>query len=229
MARPWPRGLKAVIFDLDGTLLDTAPEFIAVVHRLCQEHELERLPEALIRSKVSHGARALVTLSLGIQPEDPGFEEKRLRLLEIYSGQLGSATQPYAGIEELLLSLAGAGLPWGISTNKPSTYTYPLLDSMALNPAPGSVVCGDEVSQPKPHPESLYLNCRHLGCEPQAAIYVGDHPRDIEAGRAAGMRTIAAAYGYIDHDDDPARWGADAIAHSPFELAELMMDLGARQ
>ena len=217
--------LKAVIFDLDGTLLDTAPEFITVVHQLREEHDMERLPEAFIRSRVSHGARALVTLSLGLQPEDDGFEAKRLRLLEIYAGILGTATRPYDGIEELLLRLADEAIAWGISTNKPSAYTYPLLETIKLRPAPVSVVCGDEVNNPKPHPEALYLNCEHLGCNPDEVIYIGDHKRDIEAGRAAGMRTIAAAYGYIEADDDPADWGADSIAHSPLELAQRIIDL----
>jgi 2-phosphoglycolate phosphatase len=217
--------LKAVVFDLDGTLLDTAPEFIAVVHQLRQEHGMDRLPEERIRSRVSHGARALVTLSLGLQPEDEGFEEKRVRLLDIYSGVLGTSTRPYSGIEDLLALLTSRGMGWGISTNKPSTYTYPLLEAIALQPAPGSVVCGDEVDQPKPHPQSLYLNCEHLDCEPGEVIYVGDHQRDIEAGRAAGMRTIAAAYGYIDEDEKPDDWGADAIAQRPEDLARIIIEL----
>ena len=220
--------LKAVVFDLDGTLLDTAPEFIVVLHQLREEHAMERLPEECIRSKVSHGARALVTLSLGLQPGDEGFEEKRVRLLEIYSGVLGTATRPYSGIEDLLAALTSEGLDWGISTNKPSAYTYPLLEAIALQPPPRSVVCGDEVANPKPHPQSLYLNCEHLGCKPDEVIYIGDHQRDIEAGRAAGMRTIAAAYGYIDEDDKPGEWGADAIAQRPEDLAQLIIELSTK-
>jgi phosphoglycolate phosphatase len=217
--------LKAVVFDLDGTLLDTAPEFITVLHQLRAEHQLPPLSEGSIRSKVSHGARALVTLSLGLQPEDTGFEEKRLRLLDIYASILGTATRPYQGIEALLSGLGEAGITWGISTNKPSLYTLPLLATQALHPAPASVVCGDQVGNPKPHPEPLYLNCEQLGCDPSEAIYIGDHQRDIEAGRAAGMRTIAAAYGYIEADDNPAHWGADAVAQEPCELAQLILDL----
>ena len=117
--------LKAVVFDLDGTLLDTAPEFITVIHQLRAEHELPPMPEDAIRSHVSHGARALVTLSLGLQPDHASFEEKRLRLLEIYTGVLGTATRPYPGIVQLLLDLAAAKIRWGISTNKPSQYTLP--------------------------------------------------------------------------------------------------------
>ncbi len=214
--------LRAVVFDLDGTLIDTAPEFITVLHQLREEHDMERLPEEWIRRKVSHGARALVTLSLGLQQEDAGFEDKRLRLLDIYQGVLGSAATPYGGIPELVAELVDAGIGWGISTNKPSAYTYPLLERIDLRPAPTSVVCADEVANPKPHPEPLLRNAAELGCAPGEVIYVGDHERDIEAGRAAGMRTIAAAYGYIDTEDDPARWGADAVAHSAAELAPLI-------
>jgi 2-phosphoglycolate phosphatase len=217
--------LKAVVFDLDGTLLDTAPEFVTVLHRLRAEHDLPPLPEEFIRSKVSHGARALVTLALGLQPQDSGFEDKRLRLLEIYTSILGTATHPYPGIEQLLLDLDAAGIAWGISTNKPSQYTMPLLEAVSLQPSPASVVCGDQVDNPKPHPEPLHLNCQQLGCAAHETIYIGDHPRDIDAGRAAGMRTIAAAYGYIEAGEVPADWGADAVAQQPQELAQIIIDL----
>jgi phosphoglycolate phosphatase len=217
--------LKAVVFDLDGTLLDTAPEFIQVVHQLRDEHGLPRLSEDLIRSYVSNGARALVTLTLGIQQEDEGFEDKRLRLLEIYADILGSATLVYAGIEDLLAQLAAANISWGISTNKPSAYAQPLLQAMNLQPPHQSLVCPDDVEQPKPHPEPLLLNCVHLRCRPEQVIYIGDHLRDIEAGRAAGMTTIAAAYGYIEAGEDPNSWGADAIVHDSRELAAAIAKL----
>ncbi len=217
--------LKAVIFDLDGTLLDTAPEFIQVVHQLRDEHGMPRLPDELIRSYVSNGARALVTLTLGLQRDDEGFEDKRLRLLEIYAEVLGSATLVYDGIEELLNDLAAANIAWGISTNKPSAYAQPLLQTMNLQPPHSSLVCPDDVSQPKPHPEPLLLNCQHLNCRPEEVIYIGDHARDIDAGRAAGMATIAAAYGYLEAGEDPTSWGADAIVHDSRELASAIAQL----
>lgn len=214
--------LKAVIFDLDGTLLDTAPEFVEVVHQLRDEHGLDRLENTLIRSQVSNGARALVTLALGLAEEAPQFESKRLRLLEIYQGLLGSAASLFPGLQDLLEELEGAGIHWGISTNKPSYLTEILLERLQLDPAPGSVVCADQVSHPKPHPEPLYLNCRQLDCQPHEVIYVGDHLRDIQAGRNAGMYTIAAGYGYIEDGDEPGGWGADAtVAHSAELRAEL--------
>ena len=211
--------LQAVVFDLDGTLLDTASEFIEVVHALRAEHGLDRLDEDLIRSQVSNGARALVKLALGLAEGEPGFEEKRLRLLEIYRGVLGSSAAPYPGIPELLCELEAAGVAWGISTNKPAALTGVLLERVALQPAPGSVVCADQVKNPKPHPEPLLLNCVQLGCEPRYTVYVGDHLRDIQAGRGAGMYTIAAGYGYIVAGDDPTSWGADDLAASGPEVA----------
>ena len=218
----FPPRLKAVVFDLDGTLLDTAPEFIAVVQQLRREHQLQPLDPQLIRAHVSDGARAMVSLALDMSPEHEAFESNRLRFLDIYQALLGTATRPYPGIVELLARLQAAGIAWGVSTNKPSYLTLPLMDSLALQPSPASIVCADQVSQPKPHPEPLLLNCRQLQCDPGEAIYIGDHLRDIEAGRNAGIYTIAAAYGYIHHDDDPDSWGADAIARGGEELAALI-------
>lgn len=218
-----PNNLKAVIFDLDGTLVDTAQEFVVVVQTLRAEHGLGKIDEALIRSNVSNGARALVTLALDITEEDAVFEEKRLRLLEIYSTVLGDSAKPYPGIEDLLQQLADRGIRWGISTNKPKAYAEPLLERLAIKPDPGSVVCPDDVTHRKPHPEPLYLNCKQLECAPHEAIYIGDHIRDIEAGRRAGIYTIAAAYGYIEAHDDAANWNADATVLHSTQLAALII------
>jgi N-acetyl-D-muramate 6-phosphate phosphatase len=215
--------LEAVIFDLDGTLVDTASEFVVVVQALRAEHDLPPLPAERIRASVSNGARALTRLALDIAEETPEFEPKRLRLLELYSEVLGTTAQPYPGIPALLQALAERGIGWGIATNKPSAYTLPLLQRLDLRPAPGSVVCPDDVTQRKPHPESLYLNCRQLGCSPAGAVYVGDHRRDIEAGRRAGMHTIAALYGYIEAGDDPASWGAHQAVQCSTELQGLLL------
>ena len=218
-----PEQLRAVIFDLDGTLVDTADEFVVVVQALRAEHDLPPLEPRRIRASVSNGARALVTLSLGIAEEEPGFEAQRLRLLELYSEVLGTVARPYPGIEALLLELDRRALPWGIATNKPRQYTEPLLAGLALQPPPASVVCSDDVAERKPHPESLYLNCRELGCPPTAVIYVGDHRRDIEAGLRAGMYTVAATYGYIEPGDNPATWGAHASAECSTGLQDLIL------
>ena len=222
----FPGTLKAVIFDLDGTLIDTADEFVPVVQALRAEHGHEAMNPERIRASVSNGARALVSLGLGIEEDAPEFESKRLRLLELYSEVLGTLASTYPGIDTLLAQLQSRGIAWGISTNKPRAYTEPLLQRLAISPAPGSVVCPDDVKHRKPHPESLYLNCLQLDCSPFNAIYVGDHQRDIEAGRRAGMYTIAAGYGYIEPDDDPLAWGANTHARCSTDLQALI--LGSR-
>jgi 2-phosphoglycolate phosphatase len=219
----FPQKLRAVIFDLDGTLVDTADEFIPVVQTLRAEHGREAMDPQRIRASVSNGARALVSLGLDLQEHEPGFESKRLRLLELYAEVLGTLATPYPGITSLLGQLHERGIAWGISTNKPRAFTAPLLERLAIQPPPGSVVCPEDVGNRKPHPESLYRNCLDLNCAPHEAIYIGDHARDIEAGRRAGMYTIAAAYGYIEPDDDPLSWGASAHAHSSHELLDLIL------
>jgi 2-phosphoglycolate phosphatase len=218
-----PTTLRAVIFDLDGTLVDTADEFIPVVQQLRAEHGRDAMDPNRIRASVSHGARALVSLALDMLESEPGFENKRLRLLELYSQVLGTMASPYPGIESLLGRLCERNITWGICTNKPRAYTEPLLEKLNIQPSPGSVVCPDDVTNRKPHPESLYRNCHDLSCAPHEAIYIGDHLRDIEAGRRAGMYTIAAAYGYIEEGDNPLTWGANAQATSSNALQELIL------
>ena len=219
----FPATLKAVIFDLDGTLVDTADEFVPVVQSLRAEHDLEPMDAQRIRASVSNGARALVSLGLDLPEDAPDFESKRLRLLELYSHVVGTMASPYPGIESLLARLLERGITWGISTNKPRAYTEPLLARLDIQPAPDSVVCPDDITHRKPHPESLYQNCRDLDCAPHEAIYIGDHARDIEAGRRAGMYTIAAAYGYIEQGDNPSHWGANAQAQCSNDLLKLIL------
>ncbi len=223
----FPKTLRAVLFDLDGTLVDTADEFVPVVQALRAEHGRAPMDPARIRASVSNGARALVSLGLDMPEDAPAFERNRLRLLELYSEVLGSLAAPYPGIVALLERLQERGISWGVSTNKPRAYTAPLMDKLAIQPPPGSIVCPDDITNRKPHPESLYRNCRDLGCAPHEAIYVGDHLRDIEAGRSAGMYTIAAGYGYIEPGDEPRRWGASAVARHSTDLLDLI--LGSRQ
>jgi phosphoglycolate phosphatase len=213
-----PAQPAAVIFDLDGTLIDTAAEFIVVVQALRAEHQRPPMDPDRIRASVSSGARALVALALDMDESHPDFEDKRLRLLALYSEVLGTEANLYPGIQALLETLLARDIPWGIATNKPRAYTEPLLERLALSPAPGSVTCPDDVSERKPHPEALFLNCQQLQCEAANSIYVGDHERDIEAGRRAGMYTIAATYGYIEPGDNPADWGADASVACSTEL-----------
>lgn len=224
-----PRNLKAVLFDLDGTLVDTADEFVPVVQSLRAEHGRGPMDPQRIRASVSNGARALVSLGLDMPEDSPDFEANRLRLLEMYSEVVGTMASPYPGIVLLLTRLLERGIRWGISTNKPRAYTEPLLARLNIQPAPGSVVCPEDIAHRKPHPESLYRNCRDLDCAPHEAIYIGDHFRDIEAGRRAGMYTIAAAYGYIEPGDDPQRWGANVQAQCSHDLLELILGSTAQE
>ena len=145
-----------------------------------------------------------------------------MRLLDLYAEVLGSAATLYPGIPELLQALAERNISWGVATNKPRAYAEPLLPRIGLD-CP-SLVCPDDVKDRKPHPESLYLNCRELSCSPHQAIYVGDHLRDIEAGKRAGMFTIAAAYGYIEPGDSAESWGADIIAARSEDLLQLILN-----
>jgi 2-phosphoglycolate phosphatase len=214
--------LQAVIFDLDGTLVDTADDFVPVVQQLRREYGLEPMPAERIRQSVSNGASALVTLSLSLTESDPAFPRWRERLLAVYGDILGNHAEVYPGLRELLAELEARQLGWGVATNKPRGFTLPLLERLGLTP--GSTVCPEDVSRKKPDPESLAINCAQLGCEPAASIYVGDHARDIEAGRRAGMYTVAAAYGYIEPGDDPGRWGADVIVDTPEALAGALLN-----
>ena len=218
--------LRAVLFDLDGTLVDTAGDFIPAVQTLRAEHGLAPLEARLIRSQVSNGARALVGLALDMGDDAPALEPKRRRLLELYAAVLGRHARLYPGMRELIAACERRRIAWGIVTNKPRAYTESLLATLALEP--GSTGCPDDVAQPKPHPEGLERACTQLGCAAAQAIYVGDHARDIEAGRRAGMYTIAAAYGYLEAGDTARRWGANAIARSSTAVAGLLFPPGVQ-
>jgi 2-phosphoglycolate phosphatase len=210
--------LKAVLFDLDGTLLDTAPDFASVLNGMLQRRQREPVPYSAIRQTVSHGARALVELGFGSSEGDSDFDQLLAELLEQYQANLSQDTRLFDGIEELLQLVEQRGMAWGIVTNKPARYTDALLHDLQLAQRSATTICPEQVENRKPHPESIYLACAQVGCEVNEAIYVGDHRRDIEAGINAGMQTIAAAYGYIDDQDPPQQWGADQVAHNVTEL-----------
>lgn len=214
--------IKAVLFDLDGTLLDTAPDFITTVNQLRREEQHAALPDEQIRRTVSNGARALVSMAFDIGFDHPEFPRLLDRLLVIYSGQLADRTAPFPGIPELLEELAKINMPWGIVTNKAQRFTQPIMAALNFNPAPATVICPDDVKNTKPDPEPLLLACRQLGCEPGEALYIGDHKRDVECGKRAGSPTIAAAYGYIDVADDPMTWEADHIVYKAEDLLDIV-------
>jgi N-acetyl-D-muramate 6-phosphate phosphatase len=214
MAKP----IRAVMFDLDGTLLDTAPDFIVVVNQLLAEQQRPALAAETIRAGVSNGSKALIKLAFAIDESNEQFEPLRHRLLELYLAHIAVYTIPFPGINELLDKLADNNIAWGIATNKPATYTLPLMAALDIHPAPLSVICPDHVARSKPDPESLFLASKQLGCAPDEIIYIGDHKRDIDCGKGAGSITIAAAYGYVDEGDDPANWNADYCVNHANEI-----------
>jgi N-acetyl-D-muramate 6-phosphate phosphatase len=210
--------MKAVLFDLDGTLADTALDLGAALNRLRQEHDLAPLADELIRPQASHGARGLIGLGFGLTPEDAGFEPLRQRFLDYYAQDLATRTVWFDGVAELLLALEQRGVHWGIVTNKPSRFTQPLLLQLPPASHPGVVVSGDTVGVPKPDPRPMRHAADILGVAPADCIYVGDAERDIEAGRAVGMTTLIAYWGYLGPADQPEQWGADGGIHHPLEV-----------
>jgi N-acetyl-D-muramate 6-phosphate phosphatase len=207
----------ALLLDLDGTLLDTAPDMGGALNRLLEEEGREPLPQSAIRPVVSHGAVRLVKLGFpGAEGEE--FERLRLRFLELYSQHVADLTQPFPGLVEVLDELERRGLPWGVVTNKPGWLTDPLMTRLGLFERAGCVVSGDTVAERKPHPLPLLHAAGLIRVAPEHCVYVGDAERDIQAGRAAGMRTVVAAYGYIGTDDVPENWNASGIIDHPGQL-----------
>ncbi|GMG88467.1 HAD-IA family hydrolase [Biformimicrobium ophioploci] len=214
--------LRAVLFDLDGTLFDTAPDFTVVLNEIRQQDNLPPLPESAVREVVSNGTRAMVKLGFDVNEGDAGFIELRDRFLARYLTHLAEKTVLFPGLENLIDKLAEHGIAWGIVTNKPELYTVPLMAAFDYLPTPGAVICPEHAERRKPHPDPILLACRKIGCAPEEAIYVGDHERDIAAGRAAGMPTIACTYGYLDGETAVDTWGADHIVDHGSEIWPLL-------
>lgn len=215
---------KGVLFDLDGTLLDTAPDMGRALNRLLDEQGLVALAAETIRPVVSHGSIGLLRLGFGIGPDHARFEPLRQRFLALYEDDLtGSGSALFPGMERVLTTLERRGLPWGIVTNKPEYLTRPLLALLQLDARTGCVVGGDTVARRKPDPLPLLHACGLLGIAPERCLYVGDAERDVIAGRRAGMATVIARYGYLGVDDDPEGWGADAAIDDPVALLDLLL------
>jgi phosphoglycolate phosphatase len=212
--------VSTLLFDLDGTLADTAPDLAQALNRLLEEHGREPLPFERIRNQVSNGSTAMVRLGFG---EHPRFEALRERFLELYAENLDLESRLFPGMETLLAFLERSGLQWGVVTNKPAFLTDPLMRRLGLEQRAACVVSGDTTAERKPHPEPLFHACRIAGVTPADCIYVGDAERDIEAGRAAGMDTLVALYGYIEPDLDPQDWGACALINEPREILDWML------
>ncbi len=213
---------RAVLFDLDGTLADTAPDLGGAVNRLLAEEGQPALPLALLRPHVSGGARALLRTAFALAPEDGAYAQMVARFLEHYANALCVDSRLFPGVAAMLTALGAQGVKWGIVTNKAERFARPLVEALGLQPSRGCVIGGDTAAHPKPHPAPLLLGCSLLEVEPSAAIYVGDDLRDILAGRAAGMCTITAAYGYLGGDSHYSTWQADAVIENPGDLLALL-------
>ena len=214
--------LQAVLFDLDGTLVDSAPDLGAAADQMRTERGLPSLPLADYRPMAGAGARGMLGVAFGITPDAPGFEALREEFFVRYERRMLTGTEVFDGVPELVQALRAQGLRWGVVTNKQRRFTEPLTAALPLFASAGAIVSGDSTPHAKPHPEPLLEAARRLGVPPQACIYVGDDERDIIAGRAAGMRTVAAAYGYMGVRADVTLWQADAAIHSPLDLLKLL-------
>lgn len=214
--------LRAVLFDMDGTLLDSAPDFIAVCQAMRADRGLPLIADKLIRDQVSDGARAMVAANFATTPDADGFETLRQEFLERYQSHCAVLTKPFDGMNELLDEIEQAKLIWGVATNKPLRFAEPIMQQLGLAERSAVLVCPDHVSRSKPDPEMILLACEKIGVEPAALLFVGDDERDIKAGRAAGCKTAAVTYGYIHPQDNPRNWGADAVVDHPLELRAVL-------
>lgn len=214
--------IKAVLFDMDGTLLDTAPDFIAVIQSMRADRSLPAVDEKTVRDVVSGGARAMVASAFEVDPLSDEFDPLRLDFLDRYQDHCAIHSHLFEGMEELLADLERARLTWGVVTNKPVRYAEPIMQALGLAKRSAVLVCPDHVTYSKPDPEPVLLACKQINIEPQAVIFVGDDRRDIESGRAAGTKTAAVRYGYIHPEDNPAHWGADLVVDHPLELRDAL-------
>jgi phosphoglycolate phosphatase len=211
-----------IFFDLDGTLADTAPDLVAAMNKLLLARNLEPKPYALLRPHASAGARGLLEGAFGINPDHPDFITLRDEFYGNYEKALLVESKLFDGIDHLLNQMDEARLPWGIITNKSERFTHPLADLMGLRQRAVSTVSGDTTPYSKPHPEPILHAARSSNVDPTKSIYVGDDIRDVVAGKAAGMKTVAAAYGYCGCKEPPEAWGADYVVNHPSELLQII-------
>ena len=214
--------IQAVLFDLDGTLIDSAPDLGTAADKMRVARGLPALPMARYRPMAGAGARGMIEVALGVTPEDANFDVLREEFFANYEQCMTEQTYAFPGVHQLISSLLARGLPWGVVTNKSKRFTDPLTRSMQLFESAKVVISGDTTPHAKPHPEPLFEAARRLSLDPALCLYVGDDERDIVAGRAAGMGTVAATYGYLGQKADPLQWGAHAIINFPADLLQLL-------
>jgi phosphoglycolate phosphatase len=209
------RSVQTVLFDLDGTLVDSAPDLAGAANELRQEHGHPALPYKSLRPMVGAGARGMVGLAFGVKPGDAGYEDLKARFLALYAQRLLRSTTVFEGVWPLLDRLEQHGLGWGIVTNKAYHLALAVSEGVGLHPRAGVLIGGDSTPFAKPHPEPLLEACRRLQADPTTCAYVGDDLRDIQAGRAAGMATLAAGWGYLGQGEPVHEWGADSLLEQP--------------
>jgi phosphoglycolate phosphatase len=219
---PRPLAVDAVLFDLDGTLVDTAPDLAAALNRVRADRGLEAMPLARLRPYASHGARGLLGAGMGVAPDHPEYATLRDAFLDHYASALCVQTELFAEVAAVLDALDARALSWGIVTNKAARFTVPLLDALGLSRRTAALVCGDTTPFTKPHPAPLLFAAERLGVVPRRCVYVGDAERDVAAGVAAGMPTLVARYGYLEPQDEPDGWPTDGIIDSPAALLDWL-------
>ncbi len=215
-------GLQAVLFDLDGTLLDSAPDLGSAAESLRQARGLPPLPLASYRAHAGSGARGMLRVAFDMAPDHEDYAVLRAAFLDAYAARMLELTRPFDGVPSLLEALSGARMPWGVVTNKAERLTHPIARALRLFDAAGAIVCGDTTPYSKPHPAPLLEAARRMGVDPASCVYVGDDERDIVAGRAAGMRTVVARYGYLGPGANVNAWGADAHVDAPLDVLNLI-------
>lgn len=215
-------GIKAVLFDLDGTLIDTAPDLGHALNLQRARHGLPPLPDAVIRPQASHGARGLLGIGFDLYPDDARFAHMRDEFLQLYAGNICRHSRPFPGILELLDALEARRLKWGVVTNKPACFTEPLLSVLDLAERAACIVSGDTCPQPKPHPAPMLAAAEMCSAVPAQCLYLGDAERDIQAARAAEMSALVAGWGYLDAGDRPHTWGAHALIRHPAETLDYL-------
>lgn len=214
--------ISAVLFDLDGTLIDSAPDLAGAANFMRLQRGLPALPLEVLRPWASHGARGLIGAAFNITPEDHEFLDLREEFLNQYASALAVHSQIFPEMQPVLLALEARALAWGIVTNKHARFTDPLVKALGLATRACVVVSGDTTAHAKPHPAPLLHAAEKIGIPAQQCLYVGDDLRDVQAGQAAGMQTVVAAWGYCNSELPPEQWNADYFIHSPRELLQLL-------